>query len=115
LVRSTACRPAVRMPPAGRASALAEGDVLCPVPEHELAELEQPLDALHDRREVVPGQLAGPAREARLPVREEQLGLADAARIEEQLPRRRVARRALRPEADLEGSERDPRGLAAPA
>ena len=60
---------------------------------------------------------SGPAllANAQCAVREEQLRLADAARVEQQLARGRVARRVLRPDAELEVAERDPVRLAAPA
>ena len=48
-------------------------------------------------------------------VREEQLGLADAARVEQQLAGRRVARRVLGADAELAVAPRDPVRLAAPA
>src|SRR5919198_4363726 len=103
------------MLPAGRALRLPEGDVLRTVPEHALAELLQALAALDDRREVVAGELSGLAREARVPVREQQLGLADAAGIQQQLAGRGVARRVLGADADVEVSEWDPSRLPAPA
>src|SRR3954466_3069270 len=64
---------------------------------------------------MVAGEEPGLARERGRAVREQDLGLADPARIEEQLAGRRVARRVLGAEADVEGAERDPARLAAPA
>src|SRR5262249_2085936 len=108
-------RSAGRTPPAGRALRLPEGDVLGAVPENELAQFLQALAALDDRREVVAGELPGLTGEARVAVGEEQLGLADAARVEHELPGGWVARGVLRPDADVEVAHRDPRGLTAPA
>src|SRR6476659_8695137 len=64
---------------------------------------------------MVPRQRARLARERGRSVRKQDLRLADAARVEEDLPRRRVAGRVLRPEPDVELAERDPARLAAPA
>src|SRR5688500_4366885 len=80
---------------------LVERDVLRALPEHEPAELAQLLAALDDRREVVAREGASLARKARSAVREEDLGLAHAARVEEQLTRRRVARSALGTDAHV--------------
>src|SRR2546429_356917 len=77
----------------------------------ERGELPPPLD---DRQEVVPCQRPRLAREARLAVREEDLGLADAARIEEDLAGARVARGVLEADAEVELAEGNPRRLAAP-
>src|SRR5690348_11502988 len=103
------------MPPDGRALRLPERDVLRSVPQHELAELLQPLAALDDRREMIAGELTRLAREAGVAVREEQLGLADAAGVQQQLAGGRVAGRVLGPDAYVEVAHRDPRGLPAPA
>src|SRR5262245_53845851 len=94
---------------------LAERDVLCPFPEHPAAELAQVLAPVDDRREVVPGKRSGFARERDVAVCQEELGLADAARIEDDLARARVARRVLRPDADVEVAHRDPAALSRPA
>src|SRR5919204_2178962 len=86
-VRFVACRPAAlrgtgraRRPVRARGTlGLAERDVLRAVPEHELAQLLQALAAFDDRREVIPCELSRLAGEACVAVREEQLGLAEAA------------------------------------
>ena len=63
-----------------------------------------------------PAELPGLAGEARVAVGEEDLDLADAARVEQQLARRRVAGRILGPEvADVVRAHRDPRRLSRPA
>src|SRR5689334_10971319 len=54
--------------------ALLEADRLRALPEHLLAELRQLLAPLDDGQEVVAGELPRLAREARLAVREEDLG-----------------------------------------
>src|SRR4051812_24833811 len=92
-----------------------EHDVLRALPEGHLAQRAQVLVALDHREEVVPGQLADDAREQAAAVGQEDLGLAEAAGVEEDLARRRVARVVLEADAELELAERDPRRLAAPA
>ena len=92
-----------------------EADRLGAVPDHPPAELRQLLDSLHQRREVVARELAGDAREARAPVREEDLGLADAAGIEQKLARSGVAGGILGPDARVELPQRNPGRLTAPA
>src|SRR6185503_10523418 len=73
--------------------------------------------ALDDGEEVVAGKLADDAGEHRPAVREQELGLADAAGVPEDLAGRRMTGRVLRvaADADVEVAERDPGGLAAPA
>src|SRR5262245_20690531 len=92
-----------------------EGDLLGAVPEHETAELLEGVPALHDREEVIAGQLADLAGEARAAVGEQDLRLADAAGIEEELAGGRVARVVLVTEPEVALPERHPGGLAAPA
>ena len=67
--------------------ALAEDDLLRAFPEHPATELAQVLVPLDDRREVVPRERAGLARERDVAVREQELGLADAARVEDRARR----------------------------
>jgi hypothetical protein len=85
------------------------------VPQNELPEPVQPFTARDDRGEVVARQLSRLAREARVAVWEEQLRLADAAGIEQQLAGGGIARRVLRPDADVEVAHRNPGGPATPA
>src|SRR5262249_54636321 len=94
---------------------LFEADRLRALPEHERAELAELLAAADDRRKVVAGQHAGLARELGRPVREQDLRLADAAGIEEQLARCGVRGCVLGADADGELAEGDPAGLTAPA
>src|SRR5207247_6918207 len=99
----------------GQWLALFGADRLGALPEHQRAELAELLGASDDRGEVVARQHAGLACELGRPVREQDLRLADAAGIEEQLPRPRVRGRVLRADPDVELAERDPAGLPAPA
>src|SRR4029453_1565052 len=94
---------------------LLEEDRLSPFPEHQPADLLQMLPPVHDRGEVIARQLTRLAREARLAVRGEDLRLADAARVNQQLAGAGVARRVLEADAEVELAERYPRCLARPA
>src|SRR4029450_953137 len=71
--------------------------------------------AFDDRREVVPGELPRLRGEVDVAVREQDLGLRDASRVEDDLARVRIAGRVLRPEPQIEVAERDPAGLPGPA
>src|SRR6266851_4547393 len=64
---------------------------------------------------MVARQLAHLAAEDRRTVGEQDLGFADAARIQQQVSGRRVARVILVAEVQVEVAERDPGGLSAPA
>src|SRR5262249_3533871 len=110
---SRAARPT--SPRSARASRALEPDRLRALPERLDAELAQPLAALRDGQEVVAGELAGLRREAAVAVREQELGLRDAARVPEQLAGRRIARGVLERHAEVEVAERDPARLAGPA
>jgi hypothetical protein len=72
-----------------------EDDVLRAFPQHGAPELPQLLAALGDGDEVVAGELPDGAREQRPPVGEEDLGLAIAAGVEQDLAGCRVARVVL--------------------
>ena len=95
--------------------ALGERDRLRAFPERQPAELVQVLLSLDDGCEVVASERPRLAPERAGAVWEEQLGLADATRVEQQLARRRIRRCVLRPDAEVELAERDPVRLAAPA
>src|SRR5207302_8652515 len=84
-------------------------------PQRAASELGQLTAALDERREVVRSELTRLAREVAIAVREEQLGLADTARVEGELARVRVRRRILGPDAEVAVAPRDPARLAAPA
>ena len=64
---------------------------------------------------MVRGQLAGLACEVAVAVREEELGLADPARVEGELAGMGIRGRVLRPDAEVAIAPRDPVRLAAPA
>ena len=66
---------------------LAEDDLLRALPEELLPERAEVLVALDDRREVVPGELAGLRGEVDVAVREQDLRLRDAAGVEDDLAR----------------------------
>src|SRR4029079_7412543 len=91
-----------------------EHDLLGALPQRELPEVTQVLVAGGHGEDVVAGELAGHAGEAAVPVREQDLGLAHAAGVDQDLARRRVARGVLGPDAEIEVAERDPGRLAAP-
>src|SRR5216683_3349656 len=92
-----------------------ENDVLRAFPQDELSKRRQLVGAVLDGREMVAGELSHPASENRSAVGKQDLSLADAAGIEQQLPGGGVARVIFVAEAQLEVAERDPGGLAAPA
>src|SRR4051794_37158555 len=94
---------------------LAERDRLRSLPERQATELGEPLAALDHGREVVARERAGLRAERAMAVREEELGLGDAAREEQQLAGRRVAGRVLGADAELAVAPGDPVRLAAPA
>ena len=60
--------------------------------EHRATEFVEPLFSGGDGQEVVAGELTRLAREAHGSVSQQDLGLADAARVEDNLPRRGIAR-----------------------
>src|SRR5262245_8259446 len=92
-----------------------EHDVLGTLPQGHLAQRPEILVALEHGQEVVARELANDARERAAAVGQEDLGLAVAARVEEDLAGRRVAGVVLEANADVEVAEWDPRRLAAPA
>src|SRR5581483_9989344 len=98
-----------------RALALPERDRLRTLPEREAAELGEALPSLDDGREVVAGERARLRGERAVAVREEQLRLADAAGVEQQLAGSRVAGGVLGADAELADAPRYPVRLAAPA
>jgi hypothetical protein len=92
-----------------------EGDRLRSLPQGQPAELRQVLGSRDDRQEMVTGELSDLAGEADAAIGEEDLGLADAAGVEQELARRRIARGILVAEAEVEIAERDRARLAAPS
>ena len=84
-------------------------------PPPDLAEAIRPALVRLDRREVVRRQLADLRRRGAGPVREEDLALADPARVERELARGRVRRVVLPADVGPQVAVRDPGRLAAPA
>src|SRR6201999_3716424 len=126
--RRAGARLGERRPPAARRSGgarcalrarrpleLAEGDLLRAFPEGQAPECGELLVAVDERREVVSRERTRLGAERAVSVRKEQLGLADAARVEEQLARRRVTGRVLGADPELALAPRNPVRLAAPA
>lgn len=102
--------------PAGPSQLGFEADLLRAIPDDDAAQLRQLFAAFDDRGDVVAGELAHLAREAGRAVGEEDLDLGESSRIEQQLPRRRVARRVLGAESQIElPAEGNPRRFTAPA
>src|SRR3954451_10284855 len=93
---------------------LAERDLLRALPECQPAELGEVLLTLDDRREMVPGERARLRPESAVAGREEELGLGDTAREEQQLAGRRVDGRVLGADPEFAVAPRDPVRLAAP-
>src|SRR4051812_6729380 len=107
-----------RRPLAPGSGAFDDRDRLGAFPQAAPPDLAQPIlppVVRDDRREVVARELAHLRRAGAGAVREEDLALADAARIDRDLARRRVRRVVLIVESGAEVAERDPRRLAAPA
>src|ERR1700682_2463965 len=73
------------------------------------------LGAVLDGGEMVARQLAHLASDNRGAVRKQDLGFADAARIQQQVSGRGVARVVLVAEVEVEVAERNPGCLSAPA
>src|SRR5216683_6749724 len=92
-----------------------ENDVLRAFPQDELSERRQLVGAVLDGREMVARELTHPASENRPAVGKQDLGFTDAAGIEQQLPRCRVASVILVAQDQPQVAERDPAGLPAPA
>src|SRR6267142_239386 len=91
-----------------------ESDVLRAFPQDELSERRKLLRAVLDGREMVARELAHLAREHCRPVWEQDLGLAQSARVQKQLAGCGVAGGILVAEVQGELAERDPACLAAP-
>ena len=72
------------------------------------------LDAVDDGQEAVAGELADLAGEQDGVVGKEDLGLADAAGVGQQLAGSRIARGVLVIETEIQVAERDPARFAAP-
>src|SRR6266850_3544863 len=92
-----------------------ESDVLRAFPQDELSERRKLLRAVLDGREMVARELAHLAREHCRPVWEQDLGLAQSARVQQQLAGSGVAGGILVAEVQGELAERDPACLSTPA
>src|ERR1700722_3870667 len=92
-----------------------EQDILSAVPQHVFAERTYVLIALYDRQKMISRKLADFAGEMHPAIGQQDFGLADAARIENELARRRIAGVVLVMQAEIELAEGDPAALAAPA
>ncbi len=92
-----------------------EPNILRALPQRQLPHLAQLLAAALDGEKVVAGELAELAGELACAVREEDLGLAVATRIKEDLAGGRVARRVLEADAELILTQRYPTRLPAPS
>src|SRR5690606_9188257 len=79
------------------------------------AHLLQLLSALNDRQEMIARQLSHLAGEESSPIWEEDFSLAVTARIEQDLPRSRMAGVIFEADASSEVTQRHPGRLAAPA
>ena len=101
--------------PEGFDSERLELDWLGPVPKGQPAQLGQVLGSRDDRQEVVAGELPELAGETDAAIGEQDLGLADATGVKEELTGCRVARRVLVAEAEVQVAERNPARLAAPS
>lgn len=76
------------------------------MPEDEFTDAAQVLDAFDDRQEVVAGELTDDARKVAATVWEQDLSLAQTARVPEDLARSGVGRRVLGLDADVQITER---------
>jgi hypothetical protein len=93
------------------ASNQAKFNRLSALPQGQSAELGQVLDSFYDGQEVVASKLPDLAGETDAAIGEQDLSLADAAGVEEELTRGGIARRALVAEAEVKPTEWDPASL----
>src|SRR6202011_5206620 len=92
-----------------------EADSLRTPPQHGLAQLRQILQTRGQRDEVIACELSHLAGEVHTAIGQQNLGLADAAGIKNDLAGRRIAGVVLVRNAEVEIAERHPDPLAAPA
>jgi hypothetical protein len=85
------------------------------LPQREPAQIQQLVQSIDQRQEMVARQLAELAGETHATIREQDFGLAEAAGIENELAGRRVARGVLNRKIQRLVAERDPAPFAAPA
>ena len=91
-----------------------KADLLRAFPQRHLAEPDDILEPGGDRDEMIARELADFGGEARAAIREQDLGLADAAGIEDDLAGRGIGRVVLLARLGIHFAERNPHGLAAP-
>src|SRR6185312_15404616 len=89
--------------------------VLRAVPQAQAPEFGQLVEVRRQGDEMVAGELAELAGEMDAAIGEQDLGLADAAGIEDHLARRGVGGMILIPDAELQIAEGYPHAFAAPA
>src|SRR5688500_14179103 len=94
---------------------LSKYDFLRAFVEDSPTHLRQLVDSLDDGEEMIARQLSHLACEQHISVREDQLRLAVAAGVPEDLAGRGVARVVLEPDVQLELAEGNPASLTAPA
>src|SRR5215469_7791685 len=92
----------------------AEFDRLSALPQCQLTKLGQMLPALDNGEEVVAGELSDLAGETDAAIGEQDLGLADAAGMDQELAGCGVARRVLVAEPEIEIAQRYPARFATP-
>jgi len=92
-----------------------EPDILGPLPQGELSQWRDVFQPGNDRAEMIAGELAHFAGEVHAAIGDQQLRLANAAWIQQDLPRRRIAGVILVRYPEIEVAERHPDRLAAPA
>src|SRR5215470_16438185 len=92
-----------------------EADILRALPEHGLAECREVFEPGGERDEMVAGELPHLACKMHAAIGEQDLGLADAAGIKDDLAGRRIAGVVFVADAEVEIAERHPHALAAPA
>src|ERR1700679_1288418 len=85
-----------------------EQNILGAVPQHELAERTHLIAAFNDRQKMISRELTDLAGETHIAVGEQDLGFADAAGIEDDLTRRRIAGVVLVAQPKIEIAKRDP-------
>src|SRR6185437_9637018 len=98
-----------------RLSGELEPDVLLALEKRLASESIDIFKARGEGQEVVAREGPGLRGEAHIAVGQQQLRLADAARVEDDLARRRIAGVVLKRDPEIQVAERHPHALAAPA
>jgi hypothetical protein len=92
-----------------------EFDILGAFPQHHLAERPEVFTTFDNGKEVIPGQLAHFTREVDAAVSQQDFGFGNAARVQQELARCRIAGVIFEGETQVQITERDPAALAAPS